>query len=63
MKEILTLKPLALPSRDRIQFISSFTERADITMLDEEEEAKLHLRERMGSVRAEGLYDKAHLDD
>ncbi len=63
VKEIITLKPIALPYRDRVQFISSFAERADITIPDEEEEAKRHLRKRMGYIRAEGLYDKARLGD
>ncbi len=45
------MKPVPLPYRDRIQFISSFTERAELHhMPDEEEEAKRHLRKEIGLV-------------
>ncbi len=51
MNEIIAVKLVALPSRDRIQFISSFTERAERHLKpDEEEKAKQRLRKGMGFV-------------
>ncbi len=45
------MKPATLPYRDRIQFISSFTEIPEHHQIpDEEEEAKRHLRKERGLV-------------
>ena len=63
MNEVSTMKPVPLPSRDRIQFISSFTERAQHHQIpDEEEEAKGHLRKEIGLVPVGEAYGKARIN-
>ncbi len=63
MNEVITMKPATLPYRDRIQFISSFTEIPEHHQIpDEEEEAKRHLRKEIGLVTVGGVYGKASIN-